>query len=475
MKLKESVTVEFKGSTAELKQALEDICAFANNGDGILYFGIVDDGKVRGQDVSDKTIQRVSTSILSSIEPRVYPNIYEDTINGKTVLVVEIKNGPDRPYFYKGKAYKRVGTSNAYLSRYEVEKALYERDNPKYRYEKTAIKEYKDALDRKTINWFLEKAKEERFLPVDGNDEQNDILKKLNLVTNGQLNLAGLVCFGKEIQRYVPESLVKCAIFDGLEKRSDRIVEYEDFRTNIFEQIEGVHNFIQKNCRRRYAVNPETAQREAVYEWPLLAIREALSNAIAHRDYMISGHTDIAIFDDRIEIWSSGTLPEGIKIEDLDKTHKSVLRNPAIAEMLYFAGHIERWGSGIKAMNTFLKQAGLPKPTYEEIGSNFVVTFKKAKLKDRGGLNGGERLVEKLVDGLVESQKNILKYVAENPYISKKVLSGKIGISTTAIDKNMEALKRKGLLKRIGPARGGHWEVVSNDKYGYYNKALSRH
>ena len=100
MKIKESGKVEFKESTTELKQALEDICAFANNGEGVLYFGITDDGKVKGQDVSDKTIQRVSTSILSSIEPRVYPNIFEQTINGKTVLVVEVKNGPDRPYFY---------------------------------------------------------------------------------------------------------------------------------------------------------------------------------------------------------------------------------------------------------------------------------------------------------------------------------------------------------------------------------------
>jgi len=79
-------------------------------------------------------------------------------------------------------------------------------------------------------------------------------------------------------------------------------VGYEDFRTNIFEQIEGVQKFIKQHCRKKYAVNPDTARREPVYEWPLLAIREALSNAIAHRDYMISGHTDIAIFDDLTNI-----------------------------------------------------------------------------------------------------------------------------------------------------------------------------
>ena len=312
MKLKESSKIEFKKSTAELKQALEDICAFANGGEGVLYFGINDDGKVVGQDI------------------------------------------------------------------------------------------------------------------------------------------------------YVPETLVKCAIFDGLEKRSDRIVEYEDFRANIFEQIEGVQKFIQKHCRKKYAVNPETAQREPVYEWPLLAIREALSNAIAHRDYMISGHTDIAVFDDRIEVWSSGTLPEGIKIEDLNKTHKSVLRNPAIAEMLYFAGYIERWGSGIKAMNTLVKQAGLPEPIYEEIGSNFVVTFKKEKRKDRGTLTG--TLNGTLTGTLNETLQTLYSAVLKKPGIQAKDLSDGLLRPIDTIKKQIKKLVDLKLVERRGSRKAGGYWVIGYDK-----------
>ncbi|MFH1395202.1 MAG: RNA-binding domain-containing protein [Candidatus Omnitrophota bacterium] len=455
MKFKESTKMELKKSTAELKQALEDICAFANSGEGVLYFGIEDDGKVIGQDISDKTIQKVSTTILSSIEPRVYPNIYEETIGGKSVLVVEVKNGPDKPYFYKGKAFKRVGTSNAYLSRYEVEKALYERDNPKYRYEKTIINEYRGALDRKTINWFLKKAKEERALPINKNDKQQDILNKLNLLTNNKVNLAGLVSFGENIQQYLPEALVKCAIFEGKDK-SGAIIDYEDFRTNIFEQIEGVQNFIIKHFRKKYIINPETAQREALYEWPLLAIREAVANAIAHRDYMISGHTDIAIFDDRIEVWSSGKLPEGIKLKDLAKKNKSVLRNPAIAEMLYFTGYAERWGSGMQKMNMLIKEAGLPDPIYEEIGSNFVVTFKKAEIKekDHGTLNGT------LSGTLNEGLKSIYAAVVQNSGIQAKGLAKLLSRPIDTVKKQVKKLVALNLIERRGSRKtGGYLKV----------------
>lgn len=158
MKFKESERIEFKKSTSELKHALEDLCAFANSGEGVIYFGISDDGKIVGQDISDNTLRRVSTTILSSIEPRIYPNVYIENIEGKEVLLVEVKNSPEKPYFYKGKAYKRIGNSNAYLTRYEVEKYLYERENPAYRFDKTVVEEYKEGIALPTLKSFLKRA-----------------------------------------------------------------------------------------------------------------------------------------------------------------------------------------------------------------------------------------------------------------------------------------------------------------------------
>ena len=377
--MKESEKIELKKSTAELKQALIDLCAFANSGTGTVYFGISDNGKVIGQEITDNTFKRVSTTILSLIEPRLYPNIYVDKIDGRDVLIVEVKNSPEKPYFYKGRAYKRIGTTDAYLSRYEIEKYLYERENPAYRFDKTIIKEYKKGIAVNTLKWFLEKAKEERNLPVEPNESRNVVLSKLGLLTQDKLNFAGLMAFGKEIQGYFPDTIVKCALFEGIDK-TGRILDYTEIKNNIFSQIDYAENFILRNIRKSAWINPQTGRREERYELPYLAIREAIANAVAHRDYRVPSHIDVAIFDDRVEVWSPGELPLGIKIKDLFRKHVSVLRNPAIAEVLFLAGYIERWGTGIDKMNKLMQDYGLSIPEYDEISGNFVVTFKRKEI-----------------------------------------------------------------------------------------------
>lgn len=382
MRFRESEKIELKKSTAELKQALVALCAFANSGTGTLYFGISDEGKISGQEITDNTLKKVSTTVLSLIEPRLYPNVYVEKMEGRDILVVEVKNSPEKPYFYKGKAYKRIGTTNAYLSRYEIEKYLYERENPAYRFDKTIVEEYKGGVTVKTLRWFLKKAKEERNLPVNLSEGRNIILNKLGLLTRDKLNFAGLVAFGREIQRYFPDTIVKCALFEGINK-TGRILDHIEIKDNIFNQIDYTENFILRNIRKSGWINPQTGRREGRYELPYLAIREAIANAVSHRDYRVPSHIDVAVFDDRVEVWSPGGLPLGIKMKDLFKKHISVLRNPAIAEVLFLVGYIERWGTGIDKMNRLMQEHGLSIPEYEEISGNFVVIFRRKEVESK--------------------------------------------------------------------------------------------
>ncbi|MCK5580803.1 MAG: hypothetical protein KAJ18_05970 [Candidatus Omnitrophica bacterium] len=154
-------------------------------------------------------------------------------------------------------------------------------------------------------------------------------------------------------------------------------------------------------------------------------------------------------------------------IEDLNKTHKSVLRNPAIAEMLYFAGYIERWGSGIKAMNTLVKQAGLPEPAYEEIGSNFVVTFKKAlrgKKEEKAVVQeDAEKVAEKVRSKCGESAEKVFLAIDTDAFIKTHEIVYKTELSQRTVENAVAKLKKAKFLKRIGSPKGGHWEVLDGD------------
>ena len=215
----------------------------------------------------------------------------------------------------------------------------------------------------------------------------------------------------------------------------------------------------------------EGLRRIDVPEIDKAAFREAIINAFCHRDYREYDSVNIAVFKDHIEIRSPGLLYGGLTIETIRTKMVSERRNELIAEMLHRVHFIEKWGRGIK-----LILSKEPDTKFSEVGTKFIATFKrKSFIEDKQELEKGredttqkttqkttkKRLAEKLVERLVESQQRILELTKENPYISKKELSEIIGISTTAIDKNIQQLKKKGLLKRIGPDKGGYWEIVN--------------
>jgi len=376
MKYAESQTVELKASISQLSRAMESLCAFANTDVGTVFFGINDDGKPVGIDISDSTYRKVQEALFNSFDPKIYPNIYEVEIDGKQLLLVELKNAPDRPYFVKGKAYKRVGTSNTILSKVEIERMLYERGNPEFHYDRSPVESDMADLNRERIKWFYRRAHAERNLPLDDTPETID---KLNILTDGKPNVAGVLSFGKNIPRFFPTSFTKCAVFEGLDK-TGRMLDHLDIKIDVFSQIDQAENFVLRNIRKEAEVNNKTGRRESRYEVPYRAIREAIANAVAHRDYRISATIDIAIFDDRIEIWSPGVLPQGMTLEQLQQPHKSVLRNGTIAELLYLGRYIERWGSGIRNMKEWMILNGLPEPDYEIINSSFITTLYRQSL-----------------------------------------------------------------------------------------------
>ncbi len=264
------------------------------------------------------------------------------------------------------------------------------------------------------------------------------------------------ICKGAKITDISKEKLseLKAIRFKGVDETKPML----DFKTiggDAITLLEKAESFIYDHIPMKAWIESGKLQRQEKWLYPPDAIREALANALAHRDYASPGKVQVRIFDDRLEVWNPGLLPPPLTLEKLKGKHDSFPRNPLIAKAFFWIKFAEDVGSGTSKIIQWCKEWGLPEPAYEEAGASFVTVFYNPKPEESIQRGSDKRLVE----GLVESQRKMLDLIKKNPHVSKKELSSRVGISTTAIDKNINQLKKKGLINRVGPDKGGHWEV----------------
>jgi len=183
-------------------------------------------------------------------------------------------------------------------------------------------------------------------------------------------------------------------------------------------------------------------------EYPIEAIREAVTNAICHRNYKISSNVQIRVFDDRIEIWGCGPLPEPLTVEDLRKKHDSVLRNPLIGKCFFLIKYIEQWGTGTNRMIERCQNYRLPEPAFEEIGGSFVVTIRKYKIS------------EEIMKGLLEEEKIIMNYLKTENKINRKIGMQLLGVLKSTLLRIFKSLEKKGLIKKGGKGKNIYYMLV---------------
>jgi ATP-dependent DNA helicase RecG len=215
--------------------------------------------------------------------------------------------------------------------------------------------------------------------------------------------------------------------------------------------------FLKRHTNIEYRI--ENLRREEISEIPDIALREAIINAVCHRDYFEKGASVmIEIFDDRVEISNPGGLPSGLDAKEFGT--KSVVRNPIIASLLNRADYIEQIGTGINRIKNAVKEHG--QGSVEFYYNNFfVVTFTRTKkVTEKVGEEVGKKVGEEVGKSLTKNQRLIIKSMVENPNISAKDLSDIIGISKRKIEENISKLKKRELIKRIGSPKGGYWEII---------------
>jgi len=377
----ESETVEFKKTTGQRRRAAETVCGMLNTQGGFVLFGVTSNAEVKGQEVSDDTLQdivrelrKIEPSIL--LQPKTVP--VSDT---RYVIVISVPDDQQNVYTYDGRAYIRHGPTTSQMSQEMYRRRLLARTSRAERWEAQPAHQLSISdLDHAEITRTVDEAIRRGRMEEPGSRNPVDLLRGMRLLTGDQITNAAVVLFGQEdkLLPHYPQSLLRMARFRG--KSKSEFIDNRQEHGHAFALFQRAQRFLRDHLPVAGRVLPNVYEREDDPLYPPSALREALANALCHRSYTTEGGSvGVAIYDDRLEISSSGPLPVGITVKDLTRPHASKPRNELIAGVFHRRGIIEQWGTDTLKMAAATEKAGLPPPEFKERGGEVVVRFRPTR------------------------------------------------------------------------------------------------
>lgn len=365
----ESETVEFKESFAD--EAIEAIGAFSNAAGGLLFIGIKDSGEGCGIQMGKNTLEDIAGRIFNATDPHVQPSITKALYQNRDIVVINVASSIGVPISVRGRYFRRVGRTTQRMSHQEIMQRMISANGLSWDAE-LEVKSTLNDLNEKHIDHFIAAVKTRGRLPIPENASNIDVLKKLELVNNNTPTRAALLLFGNNPERYFSSAFIKAGRF----RSPTHIVDDREIHGALIEQVEAVMTWFRERLETEFIISGDP-KREVRWEYPLEALREAAVNTIAHRDYTSSAHSQIRLYDDHLEFRNAGNLPSSLSLSELFHEHDSIPRNRKIAEAFFYAGFIERWGSGTLRIIEVLKLSKLPEPKFESSNGRFCLTFYK--------------------------------------------------------------------------------------------------
>lgn len=441
----ESYLVEFKERVN--KSLARELTAFANASGGRIFLGVNNQGNVKG-------IKNTNTlrSQIQDIAFNCQPSITVHITSFQNVVIVSVPEGKDKPYQCSDGFFIRMGANSQKMGRDQLVDFLQAEGILRFEEQYHSRFDFAKHYNPERLNAFL------RLAGISKELDDEPILENLGVADRLNKKLAmknaGVLFFAKSIELLCEQATITCGTFEGTDRF--QVVNRKDYQEDLITNINLAIHFIRQELRVRYEMTG-TPRRKEVYEIPLDAIREAIVNAVSHRDYLQTGsHTTVEIFDDRMEISNPGGLPKGLTEKEFGK--KAVRRNQIIASLLQRVDLVENMGTGIHKIQRLLKDAGCPEPEFE-FDSFFTIIFKR----DTSGIFDSpeeDRSRKSSVKSSVKTADKIIELMRENSLITIPELAKTLGITTRAIEKQIAKLQKNGQLKRIGPAKGGRWEIV---------------
>ncbi|MEJ5229764.1 MAG: ATP-binding protein [Pseudothermotoga sp.] len=438
----EGQRLEFKREWTD--RALEDIAAFANTDGGTLLIGIRDNGEIVGAKVDDKEVQRIANLITTHLG--ITPTIELVDFRGCKLIKIVVQPAPHL-VAYNGRYLRRVGSTNRDFAPEELARHILLRSGRSW--DSLPSEWSLREIDEESINHFAQLA--QKRLPYVDPSRPEHLLENLGLIHEGKLRNAGVILFARRPQRLFPLAQVRIGIFKGTQ-----ILDSHDFQGTLWQQLDGAMERFRQILKVRFDIQVdklslEGLQRKEIWEYPLEALREAVVNALIHRDYTFPADVQIRLQEDQLEIWSPGELPPPLTPEALYEVHQSVLRNSLIAQAFYFAGIIERWGTGTTRIVVLCREQGLPTPEFVNWQGGVRVTFRKDPYAP-------ERLRKM---GLKERQIQIIAILRQAKDVSMGDLSHYFpGISTKTIQRDIQELIKMGLVTASGEKKGRRYGLA---------------
>ncbi len=443
-----------------------EITAFANSAGGKIYIGITDDGKIKGINITNQLKSRIE-DIAKNCDPQILISV--QVLKKDKILIVDVPESKNKPHRCSSGFYIRSGASSQKLTRDEILNFAEKEDMINFDRQTCKDFSFKKDFDKEKLFNFMARAGKKY-----SRKNHIQLLENLKVAKRNRskitLNNAGILFFSKDLSRHFFHTAIACGLFKGTEKV--HVLNSARFNKDLAGNIEGAMSFLWKSLRARHEIIPRTARRRDVLEIPDKALREALTNAVTHRNYVNrSPFIQVEIYDDRVEISNFGGLPKGLKRSEFGR--RSVPRNQLIADLMLRAQYAEQMGTGIKKMKRLVKKEGLP-PIKFEFTDFTTVTFYRKPLP--GGnfiqspeIEAEESLREKLseITGIKgEKIKELLQilYHIEEGTFSKHSFSKNYNVASRTLDRDITILKKYKLILFKGPPKLGKYKITNRYK-----------
>ena len=443
----ESEAIEWKKSLGEWKEIVETCAAFGSAGGGRIWIGIAPEGQAVGVQIGKGTLEDLANKITQNTSPHQTPAISTVICQGQTLITVDVGESLSKPVYAFDRPYRRSGCTNQRLS---TEDAMHLfMASRAITWDQTPLDGASmEDIDLETVRRFLTVAKTGRQWDVNSDTPAEQVLRQLGLRRDDKLTVAAVLLFGRNPQQFMTQAMLRCARFKGTDEV--HFLDMKVIQGTIIEQVEEAMAFVRRNTRM--AVEIKDVQREENWEYPLDALREAIVNAVCHRDYASSANVQVRIFDDRLEVWNPGGLPEGMTVNDLRGFHESKPRNRLIANAFFLIKYVEQFGTGTGRIIDDCRRHGLPEPEFESRPDRFRAVFRsRLGIGQTGGVP-----VE-----VTERQRKALAYVRAHGKVTRGEYERLSGLPPYTAKRDLAALVKDGVLLMRGAGRK-HWYELRN-------------